>query len=77
MALKREELAHVVDEEMESREIRTEESVSSSESMRVYHVRFRPSEWNRMKHHFESEGLNVSAGIRMALARYMKEQGLR
>ena len=47
------------------------------ENMKVYNIRFPEAEMNLLKKHFKSNGLSLSSGIRMAVSKYMKEEGLK
>ncbi len=73
MAIKKERLVEQADKEMKSRSL----SQVIYEKMKVYNIRFSETEMKLLRRHFKSNGLSLSAGIRMAVSRYMKEEGLK
>lgn len=73
MTIKKEKLVERVDKEMKSRGL----NQLLDEPMKVYNIRFSEIEMRMLKKHFRSNGLSLSAGIRMAVSKYMKEEGLK
>lgn len=49
---------------------------STDNTLKRYDVRFNPDDWQALKMHFESQGLTISAGLRMIVKRYMKDEGI-
>ena len=45
-------------------------------ALKAYHVRLYASDYEILKTFFEDEGITISAGIRQALRRFMKEKGI-
>lgn len=45
-------------------------------SLNPYHIRLYERDYEKLKAYFEDEGITISAGIRQALRRFMKETGI-
>jgi hypothetical protein len=44
--------------------------------MKKYHIRMEPKDWEALQRHFEADGLTVSAGIRMVIKKYMRDESM-
>ena len=73
MTIKKEKLVEQIDKEMKIRGL----NQLLDEPMKVYNIRFSETEMRLLRKHFKSNGLSLSAGIRMAVSRYMREEGLK
>ncbi len=71
--IKKEKLIKQANIEMKNRNL----SQAINENMKVYNIRFPETEMNLLRKYFRSNGLSLSAGIRMAVSKYMKEEGLK
>ena len=71
--IKKEKLIEQANIEMKSRDLRQ----IINENMKVYNIRFSETEMNLLRKHFRSNGLSLSAGIRMVVSIYMKQEGLK
>ena len=40
------------------------------------HIRISDNDWQRLQAHFQGKGLNMSAGLRMAIREYMSREGI-
>ena len=79
MALKRETLAKQVTKDMDTSSLLASSPTmrDNREPMKLYQIRFPEKDINLLKEHFDSEGLSLSAGIRMAVSKYMRSEGLK
>ena len=79
MALKRETLVRQVTNDMDTRTLSTTSSITrdNREPMKLYQIRFPEKDIFLLKEHFDSEGLSLSAGIRMVVSKYMRSEGLK
>ena len=71
--IKKEKLIEQANIEMKGRNLKQ----VINENMKVYNIRFSETEMNLLRKHFKSNGLSLSAGIRMVVSIYMKEEGLK
>ena len=71
MTLKKDDLAIKAKKDLEARGMG-----EKKENMTIVQVRFKPSDIRKMKTYFKREGLSLSAGIRRAVFKNMREEGL-
>lgn len=48
------------------------QSTSSEGPLKVRNIRMSDADWNRLKHFFQERGISVSAGIRMVVREYLR-----
>ena len=50
--------------------------VSKKEGMTQHNFRMGEGDYRRLQDHFDDMGLSMSAGLRMVLKKYMREEGI-
>ena len=70
MTLKKDDLANKAQKDLEARGMG-----AKNENMDIVQIRFKPSDIRKMKSYFKREGLSLSAGIRRAVFKNMREEG--
>ena len=71
--IRKEKLVEQAHREMKGRNLKQ----IINENMKVYNIRFFETEMKLLRKHFRSNGLSLSAGIRMVVSIYMKQEGLK